>query len=76
MNKFITLTQCVTESRLDINPIMISEMKICSIGGKIGTTITMMNGNAYTVIEDIDQLHKLIDKSNSTTLTTWETGPR
>jgi uncharacterized protein YlzI (FlbEa/FlbD family) len=55
---------------------MISEMKIYSMGGKIGTTITMMNGNAYTVIEDIDQLHKLIDKSNSTTLTTWETGPR
>lgn len=67
---FIKLTQLATESRLDINPVMISEMKICNMGGKAGTTITMMNGNRYSVIEDIDQLHKLIDKSNSITLIT------
>jgi uncharacterized protein YlzI (FlbEa/FlbD family) len=76
MSKFITLTQFVGGGRLDLNPIMISEMEIYNMAGKVGTFVTMMNGNEYQVEETLGAIYKLIDKSNNTTLTTWETGPR
>jgi hypothetical protein len=76
MSKFITLKQFVGGGRLDLNPVMISEMEIYNMAGKVGTFITMMNANEYQVEETLGVIHKLIDKSSSTTLTTWETGPR
>jgi hypothetical protein len=76
MSKFITLTQFVGGGRLDLNPIMISEMEIYNMAGKVGTFVTMMNANEYQVEETLGAIHKLIDKSSSTTLTTWETGPK
>lgn len=66
-NKFITLTSFLGGSRLDLNPVMISEMKIHNIAGKVGTTITMMNGNEYQVEETLGTIHKLIDKANTIT---------
>ena len=76
MNKFITLKQFVGGGRLDLNPVMISEMEIYNMAGKVGTFITMMNANEYQVEETLGAIYKLIDKSSSTTLTTWETGPK
>lgn len=76
MSKFITLTQFVGGGRLDLNPVMISEMEIYNMAGKVGTFVTMMNANEYQVEETLGTIHKLIDKSSSTTLTTWETGPK
>jgi hypothetical protein len=76
MSKFITLTQFVGGGRLDLNPVMISEMEIYNMAGKVGTFVTMMNANEYQVEETLGVIHKLIDKLSSTTLTTWETGPK
>ena len=76
MSKFITLKQFVGGGRLDLNPVMISEMEIYNMAGKVGTFITMMNANEYQVEETLGAIYKLIDKSSSTTLTTWETGPK
>jgi uncharacterized protein YlzI (FlbEa/FlbD family) len=70
MSKFITLTQFVGGGRLDLNPIMISEMEIYNMTGKVGTFVTMMNGNEYQVEETLGAIYKLIDKSNGITLTT------
>ena len=69
-NKFITLTSFLGGSRLDINPVMISEMKIYSVGGKVGTTVTMMNGNEHQVEETLGAIHKLIEKMSTITLIT------
>jgi len=36
----------------------------------------MMAGGCWHVMESIEEIQKLIDKSSNTTLTTWETGPK
>ena len=73
MNKFITLIRR-DSNKVYLNPIMISE--IHSIDNSDTVRITMMNGNSYNVIQTIDEIQKLINKSSNITLTTWETGPK
>ena len=77
MNKFITLTK-PSNGEIRIQPMLITVMEILNSLNpyEAKTTIHMMGGGLWHVMENVDEIQKLIDKSNNITLTTWETGPR
>jgi ribosomal protein L21E len=68
MNKFITLTKACNKVRIDINPMLISEMLDMGINGNAGTEVGMMSGTKIDVVQTIDEIHQLIKKSQYITL--------
>jgi hypothetical protein len=77
MNKFITLTK-PSNGEIRIQPLLITAMEALNSLNpyEAKTTIHMMGSGLWHVMENADEIQKLIDKSSSTTLTTWETGPK
>ena len=77
MNKFIELTQ-PSNDKVFINPMLISalEDRKSSNPYDAQTSVHIMGGNYWRVLETIDTVKKLINESERITTTTWETGPR
>jgi hypothetical protein len=73
--KFITLTDGQGRKVL-INPMTITTLQEEVTDLPIKTKVYTMGGDRRHVREDIEEILKLIKKSENTTTITFETGPR
>ena len=74
MNNFITLTKNGGVSIL-VNPLMIQAIEP-SPAPQAKSTIYMMAGTSWMVMETVDEIRKKITEATYTKITTYETGPR
>jgi len=76
--KFITLTES-GGLKILVNPIMITTLQeVCPSSDEllINTKVYTVAGDRRHVRETIEEIQKLIKKSENTTTITYETGPR
>jgi uncharacterized protein YlzI (FlbEa/FlbD family) len=69
--KFITL-KLQGEGTIKVNPMAIIALEPSTNM----TKVYAINGDAWIIVEPIEQIEKKIADAEKITLTTWETGPR
>lgn len=72
--KFITLTKPGGSSIL-INPMMVQAIEP-SPSSQAKSTIHMMAGTSWMIMETIEEIQKKIKESENIHTITWETGPK
>jgi len=77
MNKFIQLTK-PSNGEIRIQPMLITAMEALNSLNpyEAKTTIHMMGSGLWHVMENVDEIQKLIKESENIHTITWETGPK
>lgn len=73
--KFITLTD-KDNLRLLINPAAITVIAVNTSNKQGNSRVYTLVNDSWLVKQTVDEIERLIEKSNQIKLTTYETGPR